>query len=91
MLLSGMRRRDGRVADGVRALEHPSVVLDDLIMCRRLRCRARSFGCERGCWVRCGAVPGRARRRCTGLACPPRALCVEAGHTGPAAGPVQSA
>ncbi len=91
MLLSSVRWRVGRVADGARALEHPSVVLDDLAMCRRLRCRARSFGCERGCWVRCAAVPGGARRSCTGQARPPHALCLEADHAGPAAGPVQSA
>jgi len=66
MLPSRVRRHDGRVANGACALEHPSVVLGDLAICSRLRCRT-----------------GQARLPYAHVAL---ALCLQAGHAGPAAG-----
>jgi len=62
----------------------------DLALRMYLRCRAHSFSCGRGCWVRCAAVSGGSRRGCTSqahlrLAHAALARCLEAGRAGPAA------
>jgi hypothetical protein len=94
-LFGRVRARGGRVASGAPALRHPGDVLGDLGGDSRLRCRACSFSCGRGCWVCSAAVPYGPRRGCTGQARPLLALTrcryLELGHAGPATGMVHIA